>query len=214
MTDTSSMDHHPEPATRPARWPSWLAVAVAVPTVIAVQTWLLPALLPEAAPVPEDPCGLVPRDTWNLLVPEPRIVRSEARNTEGDHAGSCEVETRTAASEAKAHVTIWITRHDRGNRTSRTEAQNDFAASKKLALDRAEGRCFDIRDLGDSAFVEITQMVPRVGESGGDWVTVRLEVLSGSDTLKVTYGAAPTDPDLAIGAAVALARHVVGGLGR
>ena len=187
----------------------WVLILLVIPAMAAGQ--FLPMLLSDedAAPAPKNPCSLIAPETLRLVVPAPKITRSEASNS-GPYSkyGYCDVETDSdeATSTAEGSLRIELDRNSAvGNMDAAESAQDDFAGSKKFTLEQRE-RLVDVRGLGDAAFAQF----PDYGERR----SVRLHVLAGADVLTVSYTASPSRDDLVLAAAVAVAKSMIKRLSR
>lgn len=199
---------------RRKRW-TWRNVLVVVLAGLAaaVGSWL-PGMLFDQDPAasPRDPCALIAEKTLALVVPSPKVTRSEASN-DGPYTtyGYCDVETDSdrATSSARAWLSVDIERSGSVGYLGPAEsARHDFTFSKRYSRDEGD-RLSDVRNLGDSAYVQI-----EADEDEEDQWSVRLHVLAGSDEIEVGYSAGPTDDELALAAAIAVARSVTKGLAR
>ncbi|MGH3734633.1 MAG: hypothetical protein ACRDT6_03270 [Micromonosporaceae bacterium] len=201
------------------QWYAWLLPLVAVLSVTI--GFCGPSMLRLTAGgsddprrAPDDPCALIATRTMALVVPSPKVERSEADNSlTYTRYGYCTVATDddAATSTARASLRVTIERHGALRRANpAAKARGDFAGSKQRELDGSEARVVDLPGLGDSGYAEIRDN-DRPDKKKSD---VTVNVLVGGDTISVNYRSSPATDQLALAAAVAVARDLLKGLRR
>ncbi|GIJ49154.1 hypothetical protein Val02_60400 [Virgisporangium aliadipatigenens] len=161
-------------------------------------------------PPPDDPCALVAADLLARLVPGARVDERVVRTGRYTTFAVCAFRSGEGAP-AVGLLWLRVERHgDRGGQDPGQHAQDGFARGKRAEL--AGGvPVSDLRGLGDSAYVAGPSPAGgTVSSSGGgpgsSPVEVTVRVLRGDLTLAVRYQAAPSEPVLVAGGAVAAAR--------
>jgi hypothetical protein len=164
--------------------------------------------------VPADVCALIPADLLSRVVPAGKVSEVDARNAEPyRNVARCTVRTDSdsATTTAYGSLNVELQRHGSlGRQGPGDRARDDFASSKKFALTDtiSPQRVFDVNRLGDSAFVAIGK--PNDFAVQEHQSAVEVQVLADERTLLIYYVASPTTDDLAVSAAVAVARALLG----
>jgi len=141
-------------------------------------------------------------------------VVSENSEQYTNHARcSAGTDANQALTTARGSLSVELDRYGwLANQNSRQHAQDEFGSSKRYELtDKISSpRVFDVARLGDSAFVSVD--APHESDRTDHRTTLTLEVLAGDRTLRLFYIASPTTEELAVSAAVTVARALLGAL--
>lgn len=199
---------------RAARW-VWLPLLF-MPLLLPT-TSLLPSLLDsDPRPVPGDLCAPVPAALLDRVVPARKVESIESENRDYANRATCNVSTDSeqAASTAQAYLSIELVSHGGWSSSSaESRAQDDFASMKQYRL-TDDGppryRIADVRRIGDSAYAGVREADEYHRQQRRSSLLVA--VLRDDVELMVHYGASPTTDDLALSAAVAVTRALLGGL--
>jgi hypothetical protein len=194
----------------------WIGLPLMVlPLVFTMTCLVLPTVFAEKPrDVPGDVCALVPADLLARLVPAAGARDHDAENGQQfTNRARCSVRTDTAqaTSTARGSLMISLKRHgDLALRDPAEHAQDEFASSKRYRLRRGDSSVFDLRKLGDSAYLAKDRASDNDRASRVSQVEV--VVLRKDVELTVWYSAGPSDERLVSSAAVAVAHALLAGL--
>jgi hypothetical protein len=206
----------PPPARRvPLR--GWLLpLAILLPSMVLCGSVFSTSIKHPPGGVPADVCALIPTDLLNRVVPAAKVGDVDSKNSETyTNRARCSAQTDpdTARTTARGSLSVELDRHGTlAGKDPREHAQDEFGSSKRFALSDTivPHRVFDLERLGDAAFVAVDRQ--RDTDRQEHQSVVEVEVLAADRTLRLHYVASPTTDDLAVSAAVAVARALLGRL--